>query len=206
MEKYNEKLYRKHLQQYRNNKEKFENLIKNQEFTPDSFLDLIQSCIDVRALKVNGEVITIEDDITVTWIKYKVFDAENYSESIFADAYFTIAQLDNFASDPFRYMAQDTQPCNIYLFALFEDFITEIAPYVIKLHHQGAPSITCFIWNGDEYSPIDAVKTIYNLISVITEPSLYKDFKKSIRDNNNGLYDIHDLAYLKNLKNLAHAI
>lgn len=166
----------------------------------------MNSAIELRASSVKGKVTVTTNEIPITWVKYKHINPEIFTETTFADAFLVFTQLKKFAQNPFKYIPEGVEPRNVYVFCLYEDLVKDIAPHVIKLHHHGAPTVVCFLWDEGEYISIEAISAIYNLVEIVKEPSLYQDFKQNIREQNNGIYRIEDLAYIRSLKNLANAI
>lgn len=182
---------------------------KGRDVDQQIFLDFFRASLDLKAAYYQGRVEPIQKNgVIIAWVKYKDFDIDSFSNNYFADAFLTTAQLEEFAENPFKYIPRGTEPQNVYIYGMFESFESDVAPHIIKLYHHGANSITYFGWDFDrkKYTPIDAVDVIHTLVEMVSEPSLYKDFKQRIKDSNNGLYDIESLAYIKNLKRLAAAI
>jgi hypothetical protein len=190
-------------------KKKLEITIKKGTDLDDQiFLDFLKASIELKKINHKGRIKFVQkDNATIAWVQYNDLDMDTFQNYLVADAFLTTAQLSQFAEDPFKFMLPNTEPNNVYVYGMFDSFESDVAPYIIKLHHWGAQSITYFGWNSitNEYMPIDALDTVFMLIKMVSEPSLYRDFKQKIKENNNGLYDIESLAYIKSLKRLASA-
>jgi hypothetical protein len=191
-------------------KKKLEITIKKGTDLDDQiFIDFLKASIELKKIHHRGKVKIIQkDNTTIAWVQYNDLDMDTFQNYLVADAFLTAPQLSQFAEDPFKFMLPNTEPNNVYVYGMFESFESDVAPHIIKLYHHGANSITYFGWDFDrkKYMPIDALDAVFTLVKIVSEPALYRDFKQKIKENNNGLYDIESLAYLKSLKRLAAAI
>lgn len=192
----------KTLDKYKNAVCNLERAVKKHQKDVSKLLrQVFELAIQVRIEHTGGKVKLVGN---YAWVVHKGFDSETYQESTLGDVYMYPGYLEEFTKNPFKYTPRGVYPDIVYVFGLHEDFLTDIAPHVITLFHQGATLVHYFGWNSKKYESCEAVEYVLNLIDIVSEPGSYSEFKKVITQD--GTYNIKDLAYLRKIKNLAKAI
>ncbi|MCF8010924.1 MAG: hypothetical protein K9L17_08435 [Clostridiales bacterium] len=181
-----------------------EESFNNGEVSGKLFADFIENAIQIRVEAFNGKVVSTQGKVKINWVVHDHIDSDSYEKRTYADGYMTFDQLKEFSKDPYKLVPKGAEPGNIHIFTIYEDFVRDIAPHILALNQYGATSITCFMWNGKEYAPYEALEIIYELADLVKEPGRYNRLKNQFRNKN--IYNINDLEYLKNLKRIAKAI
>jgi hypothetical protein len=152
-----------------------------------------------RAKSLSGSVIGDIGERGVWWVVYQ----DDYGEYL-AEAYLYYTKLEEFSASPWSGQPEGTRLAVVNIFGLFNEFMATVAPGVTRLLDHGVNDIYYFGWNKSKnmYTKWDAADPVRRLLAVARNPIMYREHKRNLIAEKNGVLSIEDLVYLRRLREI----